>query len=97
MPISVSSGISSSLAAGVRSSLAVVLARVFQSHYLSLSRSSHFSFKSMQSNFFSMHNYSWLPLTNVLRVYKIIYRQLGSQPVLELVAILVVPKPTQPD
>ena len=25
-----------------------------------------------------MHNYSWLPLTNVLRVYKFIYSQLAN-------------------
>ena len=89
MPISVSSGISSSLA----------LARIFQSHHLSFSRSFHFSSKSTQSLFVACITIGWLPLTNVLRIYEIIYSQLAS-PKIDFgngMAISVMPKPTLPD
>ena len=89
MPISVSSGISSSLA----------LARISQSHHLSFSRSFHFSSKSTQSLFVACITIGWLPLTNVLRIYKIIYSQLAS-PKIDFgtgMASSVMPKPTLPD
>ena len=81
VPISVSSCISSSLAAGVRSSLAVAFARLFQSYHLSLIAFSQFSLLLLKHAviFCRMHNYRLATADQCTRVYKITYSQLTTR------------------